>query len=67
MANILQNIARNKTLKYSDLCYAASLAYLTTYPGKTMYSTTNGQGKHELVFTVLFYDLLCKGDNGRKC
>lgn len=64
MANILQNIARNKTLKYSDLCYAASLAYLTTYPGKTMYSTTNGQVKHELVHCPFFMIYYVKGTTG---
>ena len=63
MANILQNLAKKRnaageTLKYEDLCHAASLAYLTMYPGTTMYSTTNGQVKHEFIhypFVMVYY------------
>jgi len=42
MANIIQNISQkregtNKKINNTDLIYAASLAYLSMYPGTTMY------------------------------
>jgi hypothetical protein len=40
MVNILQNIAKTRTVTQLDIKYAASLAYLTVYPGTTMYSTS---------------------------
>jgi len=49
MANILQNIARTKKITMNDIKYAASLAYLTIYPGTTMFTTTPGKEYH--VFT----------------
>ena len=40
MANVLQNLAKKesaegRTISYSDIRYAASLAYLSMFPGKT--------------------------------
>ncbi len=71
MANILQNLAKKravegKTLEYNDLCYAASLAYLTIYPGTTMYSTVVDNYRHGLIhcpFAVIYY---VKGTSGGK-
>lgn len=52
MANILQNIAKKRAaeggyLKKNDICHAASLAFLTIYPGTTQYSPASAW-KHEL-------------------
>ena len=46
MANILQNIAKTKEITMNDIKYAASLAYLTIYPGTTMFTTTQGNEYH---------------------
>lgn len=74
MVNIFQNLskkraAEEKTLKYEDLCHAASLAYLTIYPGKTMYSTTNNQKKHEFIHCPFFMVYYVQGttDGKAKC
>ena len=42
MANILQNIAKTRTVTCRDIKYAAALAYLTIYPGTTMYTVKSG-------------------------
>ena len=63
MVNILQNLSKKRhaegsTLTYDDLCHAASLAYLTIYPGTTMYSTTKGSYRHGLFhcpFVTIYY------------
>ncbi|MBO4405365.1 MAG: pilus assembly protein [Alphaproteobacteria bacterium] len=71
MANILQNLAKKRnaageTLKYEDLCHAASLAYLTMYPGTTMYSPTAGQRKHEFIHCPFFYIYYIQGTSEGK-
>jgi len=71
MANVLQNLAKKrsaegKTLKYEDLCHAASLAYLSIYPGTTMYSTTYGQYKHEFIHCPFFAVYYVQGTTGGK-
>ena len=51
VANILQNISQkreNKKIKLDDIKYAASLAYLTIYPGTTMYRVGTSGSRHEL-------------------
>ena len=74
MANILQNLSKKRaaegeTLKYEDLCHAASLAYLTIYPGTTMYSTTNSQRRHEFIHCPFFMVYYVQGttDGKAKC
>ena len=55
-ANIIQNISQKRgssdptKLKISipDIKYAASLAFLSMYPGKTMYITGTSGARHEL-------------------
>jgi len=64
MVNILQNIAKERTIKYEDLCHAASLAYLSVYPGKTMYSTVNASINHELIHCPFFMIYYVKGTTG---
>ncbi|MBO4405119.1 MAG: hypothetical protein J5821_00130 [Alphaproteobacteria bacterium] len=70
MANILQNLAKKraaegKTLGPDDLSHAASLAYLTIYPGTTMYSTAEGSLRHGLThcpfFTVYYVEGMSEG------
>ncbi len=46
MANILQNIAKTRAITRKDIKYAASLAYLTIYPGTTMFTTKSGSEWH---------------------
>ncbi len=50
MVNILQNISLNKEekIKREDFFRAASLAYLSAYPGKTMYYNGAGRYAHDL-------------------
>ena len=70
-ANILQNLAKKRaaageTLKYEDLCHAASLAFLSIYPGKTMYATVDGQDKHEFIHEPFFIIYYVKGTSEGK-
>jgi hypothetical protein len=47
--NIIQNISMNRSNKKiggADIRYAVSAAYLTVYPGNTMYSVLNGTQKN---------------------
>jgi len=51
MANIIQNISQKRTDKkitLTDIKYAASLAYLSMYPGTTMYRVSVSGGRHTL-------------------
>jgi hypothetical protein len=46
MANILQNISQNrenKKITKDDVKYAVAAAYLSIYPGKTMYTISNNR------------------------
>ncbi len=65
MANILQNISQkreNKRIIKQDLKYAASLAFLSMYPGKTMYHTDTRSAKaHELSSQPEFFVHYVKG------
>lgn len=59
MVNILQNISQNRTdkkINKDDIKYAASLAHLTIYPGKTMYADgKRGNASHELSHMPYFF------------
>lgn len=59
MVNILQNISQNRTdkkINKNDIKYAASLAHLTIYPGKTMYADgKRGKYSHELSHMPFFF------------
>ena len=66
MANILQNIAKTRAITINDLRYAASLAYLTIYPGKTMFADgKRGDQSHELShrpeFRIYYVKALSEG------
>ena len=74
MANILQNLAKKrhaegKIISSSDLGNAGALAFLSMYPGKTMYSTTKGKHYHEMIHFPFFSIYYVKGtSNGKaKC
>ncbi len=71
MANILQNMAKKKaatgsTISFDDLCNAGSLAYLTIYPGTTMYSTVQGAYRHGLIHCPFFVTYYVEGLSGEK-
>lgn len=71
MANILQNLAKKKaaegkTIGYNDLCHAASLAFLSVYPGTTMYSTNEGSYRHGLIHCPFVCIYCVEGLSGGK-
>ena len=70
MANIIQNISQkrsDKKITLTDLGYAASLAFLSIYPGKTMYSDRKrGNASHELSHFPKFHIHYVKGLSGGK-
>ncbi len=57
--NIIQNISQNRTdkkINQNDVKYAATLAHLTIYPGKTMFSDgKRGKFSHELSHMPYFF------------
>ncbi len=63
MANILQNIAKTRAVTVSDLKNAASLSWLTVYPGKTMYKTGEGYGFYYWPWINIHY--VGKESNGK--
>ena len=66
MANIIQNISKGQPVTIPHLKYAISLALLSVYPGKTMYSITGTDNRHELShdsYVVIHY---VKGLSGGK-
>ncbi len=72
MVNILQNISQNregdeKKIREPDLKRAASLAFLSMYPGNTMYHTDTRSSKaHELSHQPEFFIHYVKGlPNGK--
>ena len=74
MANILQNLAKKRAaegtvLQPDDFSHAASLAFLSIYPGKTMYSSTDGKQCHEFIHFPFFSVYYVQGtSNGKaKC
>ncbi len=71
MANILQNIAKKRaaegtTLNKDDICRAASLAFLSMYPGTTQYSSTAGKWWHEFRHAPGVFCYYVKGSTGGK-
>ena len=66
MANILQNIAKTREITKNDIKYAASLAYLTIYPGTTMYTTVSGSEKHIFGHQPRVFIHYVKGESGEK-
>ena len=70
-ANILQNLAKKKAangknIGFEDLSHAASLAFLSMYPGKTMYSIVSGQNKYEFFHKPFFIIYYVEGTSGEK-
>jgi len=67
--NIIQNISQkrdSKKITKNDFRYAASLAFLSIYPGKTAYSITGKDNSHEFShdgYVVIYY---VKGLSGGK-
>ncbi len=70
MVNILQNISQgrktedgkdDRKIKRNDIRRAAALAYLSIYPGKTMYYNGNGKRAHDLSHYPLFHIYYVKG------
>ena len=67
MANIIQNISQKregeeKKIKFRDVQHAASLSYLTIYPGKTLYADgKRGNYSHELSHIPYFFIYYVKG------
>jgi len=66
MANILQNVARTRKITMADIKHAASLAYLTIYPGTTMYSKNNIMTCHEFFHMPRVYMFCVKGESNQK-
>ena len=68
-ANIIQNISQkrdNKKITIRDIKYAASLAFLSMYPGKTMYRIGTSGGRHELSHAPRLNIFYIKGLPGGK-
>lgn len=58
VANILQNIYKGQPVTHQHIKYAAALAWLSIYPGKTMYSITGTDSRHELsndAYLLIYY------------
>ena len=68
-ANILQNISQkrsDKKVTVNDLRYTCSLAWLSVYPGKTMYSIDGSSDHHPLIHFPWVNMYLVKGEAGGK-
>ena len=69
MVNILQNISQNrenKKITINDIKRAASLAFLSVYPGKTMYFNGTERSAHDLSHYPKFHIHYVKGLSGGK-
>lgn len=67
--NIIQNISqkrKSKAITQKDIMRAASLAYLTLYPGKTMYRIGTSGSPHELSHAPRINIFYVKGLTGGK-
>ena len=68
-ANIIQNISQkrsNKKITLNDIRHAASLAFLTIYPGTTMYRIGTSGSRHELSHAPRICIFYVKGESGGK-
>ena len=66
MANILQNIAKTRVITRRDIKHAAALAYLTIYPGTTMFTTKSGSQYHTFNHMPRAYVFYAEGQpNGK--
>ena len=66
MANILQNIAKTRAIKRDDIKHAAALAYLTIYPGTTMYNLQDSGSYHYFFHMPRVYIYYIKGKSDGK-
>ena len=70
LVNIIQNISQkreSKAITCKDIMRAASLAFLTIYPGKTMYADgKRGKFSHEFSHTPYFFIHYVRGLSGGK-
>ena len=69
MANILQNISKNRSNKkitLNDIRHSASLAFLTIYPGTTMSRIGTSGSRHELSHAPRVNIFYVKGESGGK-
>lgn len=66
MVNILQNITKTRKITRNDIRYAASLAYLTVYPGTTMFTVKSGSQWHTFNHQPrVFIDYVKGGADGK--
>ncbi|MDR1334252.1 MAG: hypothetical protein LBJ71_03475 [Holosporaceae bacterium] len=57
VANILQNVSNGQKITQKHICYAMQTAFLTFYPGKTMWGTSRfhlplGHFSHSFVYCI---------------
>jgi len=66
MANILQNIAKTRTITINDIKYSAALSYLSIYPGNTMFTIKSGREWHLFAHQPRVYIYYVKGGADQK-
>jgi len=67
--NIIQNISQkreDKKIKIDDIKHAATLAYLSMYPGTTMYRVGKAEARHILSHAPRLNIFCVKGEEGGK-